>query len=384
MAGTTLGPHMSRTRNILVIYACEVPELRATTWNHLYCFERHSRHRTYYLNVAARRLPGYLRQVRWDLIVFDTLLMCNRWNRDGFRRILDRVQELSTWDVMRCALPQDEFISTDLLSEFVSALQLDVVFSVAPPSEWPTIYEGVDRSRVRIERVLTGYLDDSILDRPRPADGARSIDIGYRTAGRPYPWFGRFGYKKQEIADLFLEYGPRWQLKLDISTRNEDTILGDSWYAFLSDSRYTLGAEGGTSILDRDGTIHARTLAYGAAHPEASFEEVEAACFPGLDGSFGLRAISPRHLEACATRTGQILVRGEYNGILEADRHYLPLEPDFSNIDAVLSEVADERRRLELVEAAYEEVVRPGRYHYREFVRSVEDATLGAEANSES
>ena len=52
-----------------------------------------------------------------------------------------------------------------------------------------------------------------------------------------------------------------------------------------------------------------------AERPTATFEEVEAGCFAGLDGNLNLRTISPRHLEACATRTPQILVEGAYSGI---------------------------------------------------------------------
>jgi hypothetical protein len=100
--------------------------------------------------------------------------------------------------------------------------------------------------------------------------------------------------------------------------------------------------------------------AFLAEHPDAPFEAVEAACFPGRDGELDLFALSPRHLEACAARTGQILVRGAYNGVLEPDVHYLALEPDFSNLDVVLEAARDEPRRQRLTTAAYDAVVGSG------------------------
>ena len=96
-----------------------------------------------------------------------------------------------------------------------------------------------------------------------------------------------------------------------------------------------------------------------AEHPDAGYDEIEAACFPGRDGELALFAISPRHLEACATRTGQILVEGAYSGMLEPGQHYLPVRADLSTSGDVLDEARDEARRRELTEAAYATSSRP-------------------------
>ena len=128
-------------------------------------------------------------------------------------------------------------------------------------------------------------------------------------------------------------------------SRPSDTLFGDEWFRALAASRWTLGVEGGASILDRDGGIREATERYVAEHPDASFDEIEAACFPGRDGELALFAISPRHLEACATRTGQILVEGDYSGVLEPGRHYLPVRPDLSNLGDGARAGRDEERR---------------------------------------
>ena len=165
----------------------------------------------------------------------------------------------------------------------------------------------------------------------------RTIDIGYRTVpGKPY--LGRHAALKADLAEAVRERAETRGLRVDVSTRAEDTFFGDDWYRFLASCRYTIGMEGGASILDRDGTVRQAVDAYLAGHPDASFEELEAACFPGRDGELALFAISPRHLEACATRTAQILVEGEYAGILRPGEHYLELRRDLSNLDAVLDD----------------------------------------------
>jgi hypothetical protein len=221
--------------------------------------------------------------------------------------------------------------------------------------------------------VLAGYLDEETLSRIRKLERSvseRPIDIGYR-AWRAEPWLGQHGMLKTYIADLFQQKASAWGLVTDISTREEDTLPGDKWYEFLFKCKYTIGVEGGASLLDRDGTIKQKTNSYMASHPLASFEEIEAACFPRQDGSFHLMGISPRHLEACATRTCQVLVEGDYNGILLAGRHYIELKRNFNNLDQVLDLIKEDRLRETLTNQAYKDIVESGRYNSRSFVQQV-------------
>jgi hypothetical protein len=173
------------------------------------------------------------------------------------------------------------------------------------------------------------------------------------------------------IAERFLEEGRRLGLRTDISMSPADTLLGDDWYRFLLRCRFTIGAEGGASILDRDGRIRECVTRYRSEHTEASFEEIEQSCFPGLDGTFDLRAITPRHLEACATRTPQILIEGSYNGILEPGTHYISLRADFSNVGEVLEGMARGEEATDMAERAYRDVVATGRYSYESFVATL-------------
>ncbi|HEY8581822.1 MAG TPA: hypothetical protein VIL49_02710, partial [Capillimicrobium sp.] len=242
------------------------------------------------------------------------------------------------------------------------------------------------RERVRFHLALTGYLDDDEVQRmvritEEVGEAGRDIDVGYR-AWHAAKWLGRHGQLKTEIARVFSERGPEHGLRVDISTDDADVLYGDDWSRFMARSKYTIGVEGGASILDQDGSLRARVYDYELDHPDASFDEVEAACFPGRDGELALFAVSPRHLEACVSRTCQVLVRGEYNGVLEADRHYIPLEPDFSNLDEVLETMRRDDRRHAIAEAAFEDVVRGGRWTYRGFVADVERVALdGADAD---
>jgi hypothetical protein len=80
------------------------------------------------------------------------------------------------------------------------------------------------------------------------------------------------------------------------------------------------------------------------------------------------------------TRTAQILVEGEYNGILMPWRHYIPLKRNFSNLNEVILILEDETKRIEIAENAYNDIVRSHKYTYRRFIEFIEE-TL--EINSE-
>ena len=361
---------------MLIAYALLQWPWRRTVEDHLYSFERYGSARYFYVNLAVPGVAAAYRGMQFDSIVWHTTFLAwLRWPPlDQRRGLMKRARRFKGRARRQVALPQDEFLGSSHVNEFIEEFGVDHVFSVAPPSEWPKIYAGVDRDRVSFSRVLTGYLDpatqariDAILaERPE-----RTVDIGYR-AGPAKPFLGRHAMLKTEIADAVRSRAQARGLRVDISTREEDTLFGDDWYRFLASCRYTIGVEGGASVLDRDGSIRARVASYLDEHPEASYEEVEAACFPGEDGELALTAISPRHLEACATRTAQILIEGEYSGVLQPERHYLPLRRYMSNLDQVLEVVEGGGHEEELAGAAHADVVAGGHWTYRRLVEDVE------------
>ncbi len=371
------------TRKVLLVSAYADYPMRATSRDHLYAFRRYSSDDVYYLNLVAKKVPRYVLSIDFDIVIFHTFFLTNHWRgREHFSKLLKRAEPLKGSRAVKAMLVQDEFINSDLLSEFINDFNIDCVFSVAPPTTWHNIYRTVDFERVRFFNVLTGYLDEkklSMLIARAGSVASRPIDIGYRTTGKPAYWLGSHGFLKQEIAEVFRREAPAYGLVTNISTSQEDAILGDEWYEFLSRCKYTIGVESGTSMVDPDGSIRDRTERYVALHPDATMEEVAAACFPGIDGTTLLFALGPRHLECCATRTCQILVEGQYNGILKPGLHYIELKKDFSNIHDVLKDVVDDRKRSSIVERAYEDVVASGKYTYRSFVDLVIGSCIPAD-----
>ena len=369
--------------NILIVYGATRHPLRATNWSHLYSFRRYSGHYCYYLNMLYpwklyKNVPWYIKQIKFDLIIFHTTFMASiRTIPHSVERLKKQAGILKQASAVKIALPQDEYHNPKALNLFINEFNIDYLFSVAPEAEWPKLYSNVNFDNVKFTKILTGYLDEDVLTKInelRHLVPSRSIDIGYRAFGIRH-MLGRHGLLKIEIAHLFKHAAK--DLVLDISTSLEDTFYGDEWYKFLLRCKYTVGVEGGASVLDWDGSLRMETEAYIRQHPQASFEEVEAACFPECDGKLDLMAISPRHLEACATKTCQVLVEGDYNGILSPGQHYIELKRDFSNIDDVINIVKQDHRRAEITERAYHDIVESGQYTYHGFVKTILDKTLG-------
>ena len=127
----------------------------------------------------------------------------------------------------------------------------------------------------------------------------------------------------------------------------------------------------GASAIDRRGELVAAERAMLAAQPDIAFADFDAALPAGWDGELP-GSVGPRHLEAAAARTCQILVEGRYDGVLEPEVHYLPVRADGSNAAEVVELLEDG----ELVEAtatrAYADLVLSGRYGYAALATQLE------------
>jgi hypothetical protein len=245
--------------------------------------------------------------------------------------------------------------------------------------------------------------NDAVFRRDQP-DEMRPIDLGGRSFR--YPVF-LGDNDRNRVYDLFAELGPASGLRVDISTGSRLDRPG--WAAFLNDCRGTVGTEAGTWYIERDDAtalairdflrartgaptiradswLHAaaRRLPYGVKSglkavlarsalrheafdlSEDAFTEVRARFFAGKPRSPAYaKCISSRHFEAAATGTCQILVKGRFNDILAADRHYIALDPDLGNAGEALARFRDPAERQRVAEAAHALVLDGHTYRHR-------------------
>ena len=209
------------------------------------------------------------------------------------------------------------------------------------------------------------------------AQGERRISIGYRAARVP-PSLGRHGLLKTEIADPCQPGGRRGTRPVVSTSRparpRRSAATTGTGSSPTASTRWASRAARASTI--RTARCTRRPSAISPIIPSASFEEVEANCFPGADGEIAYFAISPRHLEACATRTAQVLIEGSYNGILRPGEHYIELRRDFSNLDDVLDLIESDSERARLTEAAYRDIVASGEYTYERLVATSKPVAL--------
>jgi len=353
---------------LLVIYSASEYPVRKTVWSYLYCFKKRSSLQVYYWNYFWwRRFPFFLNLAKVDVVLFHHSVT-TPWTRSRYLRKIEFFKRVLATKALKVALFQDEYFNCDLSCEFVNALGISHVFSVAPEVTWPVIYRSVDPKKTKIHRILTGYINQAEI--PATFDsGPRPIDVGYRTDWTNALYkTGSFGLRKKEIAEKFLPRLTQSGFSADIRVNRRSFLTGNRWFEFLKRCRFVLGVESGSGVVDTDGSILTCIAENLRRQPSASFETIKRTCFPNQDGKTVVRALSPRHFEAILCGACQILMEGEYNGILIPWRHYLPLKSDYSNIDGILERLRDEKKRLAMAEQAFSDIVLSGKYSYDAFV----------------
>lgn len=315
--------------------------------------------------------PKSIRGERFDVVIIHYTFLSGCIIGPAFYRWKHLYDWIARLEALRVAFPQDEGNCAEILEEWLIDLEVHIVFSVHyRPNQplYPTL-----RHHARIEHCLPGYINAARAKEIAPClkpIAERNLDIVYRARRLPH-WFGRSGLRKCRVAEVVRERADALGLHTDISTRIEDVIRGRQWLNFIASSRAVIGVQGGYSAIDWRGEIKARIERWMTKEPALSFEEVDRRLPPGWD-DYSLLTVTPRHFEAIVAKTAQILIEGDYRGVIRPHEHYLPVKPDFSNVDETLEQLRDHHRVQEMVDRTYEEVYRSGRYSYTTFARKIE------------
>lgn len=362
--------------NILVLHAMgDFSSARKTSKDHALCFRRYAPKHNYLYHDVNAPVTTALRQIQFHAVILDTTALCIRYYRprELFLVEKERYRFLGESDAVRVAFPQDDYDHSELLDQWLDDYRVDLVYTPV----WPhraLLYPRMMR-RGELLEALTGYVNDDDIERSTSfakAFAQRRIDIGYRAKFLPAQ-FGRFGQLKGHIAEVITKAAEGANLALDVSTRLDAVFLGEEWLRFLGDCRWCLGAEGGSSLWDPDGRIGDRVVAFVAREPDASFDAIEAACFPDLDGRYVFSAVSPRLFEAALAQCAQILVRAPYLGVLQPGNHYLPFDDRPDVLRDILREVRNQDTATRLAGAAYDALIATSKFRYSQHVAGVID-----------
>ena len=292
-------------------------------------------------------LPEYVKDIAFDAIILTQTFLGARQDPVLIRRLESEYGEILRSNVFKIALPQDDYTCSAKLDRWLCQWNVDLVYPVCL-TDWDVLYPNYIKIGC-LKVGYTGYISKDLINRTelcKPIE-EREIDVAYRAANLS-PVFGLLGKIKTEYGKNFREAASNLSLRLDISTNPKDTILGTNWYGFIENSRCMLGVNSGSSLIDPEGEIDDKVFRYLQKKPKASFAEVEAHCFPKLDGKYSFSMISPRNIECSLFGTVQILTPGPYGNFIKPGEHYISLRPDMSNFDEV-SELLKDLSYLESI-----------------------------------
>jgi hypothetical protein len=329
-------------------------------------FGRHSRFRVWPYNVEYGFRRG-LEKVEFDAVVIHYSVFIPREN---YMLGPEMIDWLSRSEAYKVAFFQDEHHHCRMRFSFLETAGVDCVYTMLRQPYADEVYgrvPGVTSTVPHFPSYVSSELVKAAGVHAKP-DAERRLDIGYR--GRPMPaYMGRGALEKKEIADRFVEAARDSGLIMDIKTGEHDRIYAEDWHKFTADSRGTLGTESGVSCFDIEDEVLESYERLSADGHEPTIDELERdGPLARWDGKIPYRTVTPRNFEAAAFRTCQILYDGEYSGVMEPMRHYIPLRKDFSNVDEVIDLFKQPDLRAELTRNAYEDLIASGRYTYEEMI----------------
>ncbi|HEU4684008.1 MAG TPA: glycosyltransferase [Nitrospira sp.] len=243
---------------------------------------------------------------------------------------------------------------------FAKSVGADTIASQLPPAASRWLYSDCRSQVLHAPPALNPELY-------RPGGDVRPIDIGFR--GDNY----RLSIGDVERANLigtFKDRGPGWGLVTDIEFLRYHR---SKWTTFLNRSKGIVGAESGTYYLEKDDRTQRAVDSFLRQTPDATFDEVYTRFFKNYSNPVSGKAISSRHFEPIGTKTCQVLLEGQYNGILKPDEHYIAVRKDLTNLPDVIARFKDASYRQSMVDRTYEYVLDQHTYRHRvdELLRSM-------------
>jgi glycosyltransferase involved in cell wall biosynthesis len=367
----------------MLFICCYDPNGPATVYENIASWQRLSEFELEILNLwptrgDALRLPATLDLSEYDGIIIHSAVSYSFSNLEALDSQLTRPFE--AYEGCKVLIKQDEQRMPGLFADYLGRKRFDLLLTCVPDSELPKVYPRGQVGDLAFAQVLTGYVSEAMRNSAVPWSRSRPIDIGYRGSIQPL-YFGRLGFEKRKIGtDVARALAGRPDLRLDISSEWKDRVYGRAWTEFLGASKATLGVESGSNLFDFDGAVERWCNELEAAHPEMDrhseqfYLMADAERLQQFEGNVDYAQVSPRHFEAAAARSVQILYDGRYSDIFEPERHFLPLARDLSNLDEVVDTLADERRCVALSECAFGEVILNRKYGYEAFVAKADAA----------
>lgn len=352
-------------RQLRILIFCNWPSSNANTIvDHITAFSKYSNHQVYVYSWNGK-IREALDLSRFDVLIIHYSIYCIYV--DGKTR-----RKISNFKGLKVQFIQDEYRNVNQVLDFIEDTGVDILFTCVPEPEIEKVYPAIRFPKMQKINNLTGFVSEELLVVEAPPVCERPIDIGYR-ARKISARYGRLGKEKWEIVDNLRSAARGIDVSLDLSYREDERIYGKAWTKFLMSCKLALGVESGASIFDFDGTLERNVETYEKQNPAATYDQVAKKFdLDRLEDIVKMNQISPRCFEAAALRTPMLLFEGEYSGVLQPWRHYIPLKKDFSNLDEVIRHLRDTKWLQNLADQTYKEIACNPEFSYKTFVGKVD------------
>ena len=263
---------------------------------------------------------------------------------------------------------QDEYYDVNVIRIILKLIKVDLILSCIPKEHQRTIYNSTPNAS--IERVLTGYVPEkNEIKIPQKIKGRKHF-IFYRGKNLPY-YYGKLGQWKKYIGIKMKEYCDNKGISCNIGWNEKDKLFGSDWINTMHDSKVTLATPSGLNVFHYDNKIINSCTWKEKNIPGYTYEMAKKE-FNLQDGPIKMGQISPKMFEAAMCGTVLVMYPGEYNGIFKKDIHYIELQPDFSNIEEVMSKIQDDDFLQKMSDRTYNDIVKSGKYSYKSFIKKVD------------
>ena len=366
-----------KKKRLLVIYLAEPRYNPQKTYHHLHVFDNLSEdYDVTYFNAKAwwghevdNNQLTTLDQDAFDVVVLHYTLLIRRQN-PKFYKLLKQLSWLSNSNVLKIAIPQDEGTCSHVLDEILHLLGINIILSTHYTVDSP-LYP-LCRQHAFIQRCLPAYVESSVDSGIENRIKDRSTDVFYRARSQPL-YFGESLYLKGKIAEVFADKAGIRGLNFDISTRIEDRMNGPEWFDALRNSKMVLGTYAGYNTINPYGERKAQFEFISSKGDVADNNHVLSFLNANEWNHCELHTIASRHFEAIQAGTCQLLIEGEYRGVLKPGIHYISVNKDFSNVDEILDKAQDLDYLQKIADQAYQDIILSNKYSFDVFARLIHD-----------
>lgn len=359
---------MFKVNGILNVFRLNTENTPQNVIDNIKSFHSYSDFEVYHLNTYFP-IPEKIDQAEFSIILLHYTLLTQEITSLPDKLVKYLKNQRTSYKI---AILQDEQYKLYDKAAFLKFLEVQTVYTCLKGSNISNAFKN-ETNVEHFINILPGYVPaelKTIRSKYFIPDNKRICDIGYRGRQVPFSW-GQAGQEKLTIAKEFREKIKAYNLTTDIEHNESKRIYGEHWYKFLANCKATLGTESGVSVFDSTGELSLKEKLFKSLTPNGSFDDFSKAINLNLlENKIAYRTISPRHFEAAALGVCQILFVGTYSGILEPEKHYIPLEKDFSNFDEVIEKFQDEQLRNSVCQNAYNDLIQSESYSYKYFIHS--------------